>query len=182
MSLESTQPSVPATPGGPGPGSVPVVAAAPRARSGGILNLLLIGATIVAIGGVAFAIGRSTAPGNALTQVGAFPDGAVGIGPRGSFAPSGAGPGGFAFSGAPSMDGTVAAIDDDSITLTLDNGEEVTLKLDAATTFRESTEASPGDVAVGNEVTVKLAGDGRITAGAGGQAPALTAGDVTVAR
>ena len=35
--------------------------------------------------------------------------------------------------------------------------------------------------AVGDEVMVTLAGDGRITAG-GGQAPELTAGDVTVAR
>ena len=181
MSLESTQPSVPATPGGPGPGPVPVVAVAPRPRSGGVLNLLLIGAAIVAIGGVAFAFGRSTAPANALTQVGAFPDGAVGIGPRGSFAPGAGGPGGFELGGALSMDGTVAAIDDDSITLTLDNGEDVTLQLGATTTFRESTEASPTDVAVGDEVTVKLAGDGRITAG-GGQAPELTAGDVTVAR
>ncbi len=57
-----------------------------------------LGAAIVAIGGVAFAIGRSTAPASALTQVGAFPDGAVGLGPRGSFAPGG-GPGGFALGG-----------------------------------------------------------------------------------
>ena len=84
MSHEPTQPSPtavrcrratpahrPRRPGAP----VPVASGRShrRARSGGILNLLLIGAAIVAIGGVAFAIGRSTAPADALTQVGAFP-------------------------------------------------------------------------------------------------------------
>ncbi len=186
MSHEPIQPSVltdpaaaPATVGDPSP--VPVVAVAPRARSGGTLNLLLIGAAIVAIGGVAFAIGRSTAPANALTQVGAFPDGAVGIGPRGSFAPGG-GPGGFALGGSIALDGTVKSIDADSLTLTLADGREMTFKLDGATTYREATDAAAADIAVGDHVSVKTAGDGRVQAGGSGQAPDLTAGDVTVAR
>jgi hypothetical protein len=157
------------------------VAVAPRTRSGGILNLLLIGAAIVAIGGVAFAIGRSTAPANALTQVGAIPDGAVGIGPRGSFAPGG-GPGGFALGGSIALDGTVKSIDADSLTLTLADGQEMTFKLDASTTYQEATDASATDIAVGDQVSVKTAGGGRVQAGANGQAPDLTAGDVTVAR
>lgn len=179
MSVEPTQPSMPAT---PGPSPVPVVAVAPRGRSGGILNLLLIGAAIVAIGGVAFAVGRMTAPANALTQVGAFPDGAVGIGPRGSFAPGGGGPGGFTLGGSIALDGTVKSIDADSLTLTLANGQEMTFKLDDSTTYREATDAAATDIAVGDQVSVTSAGGGRVPAGGNGQAPDLTAGDVTVAR
>ncbi|MEA2613398.1 MAG: hypothetical protein QOI52_1357, partial [Chloroflexota bacterium] len=49
------EPSTVTTTDIPGPGPTPVVPVAPRRRSGGILNLLLIGAAILAIGGVAFA-------------------------------------------------------------------------------------------------------------------------------
>jgi hypothetical protein len=175
MTLDPQQTVAPARP-------VPVVAVAPRAKSGGILNLLLIGAAILAVGGVAFAIGRSSAPASAFQQVGAVPGGGTVIGPGGSFAPGAGGPPGFALGGSLSMDGTVSAIDADSLTLKLDNGDELTFKLDAATTFRESTEADPTDVAVGDEVTVNVAGDGRIQAGGDGQGRDLTAGDVTVAR
>ena len=160
---------------------VPVVAVAPRAKSGGILNLLLIGAAVVAVGGVAFAIGRSTAPANAFPRVG-ITDGGPAIGPGGSFAPGADGPRGFALGGGPSMDGTVTAVDADSLTLTLANGDEVTFKLDDATTYREATDASATDVAVGDDVSVKVAGDGRVQTGVDGQTRDLTAGDVTVSR
>ena len=179
MSDETSQPSVPAT---PGPAPVPVVAVAPRSKSGGVLNLLLIGAAIVAIGGVAFAIGRSTAPASAVNQVGTLPGGSVGIGPRGSFAPGDGGPGGFALGGSIALDGTVKSIDADSLTLTLADGQEMTFKLDASTTYREATDAAATDIAVGDQVSVTTAGGGRFQAGSNGQAPDLTAGDVTVAR
>jgi hypothetical protein len=169
----------PATAGGPGP--VPVVAVAPRVRSGGILNLLLIGAAVVAIGGVAFAIGRSTAPASAFQRAGII-DGGPAIGPGASFAPGGGGPRDFTLGGGLSMDGKVTAIDADSLTLTLANGDEVTFKLDDATTYREATDAAATDVAVGDEVSVKVAGDGRIQTGGNGETPDLTAGDVTVSR
>lgn len=186
MSVEPTQSSVPTAPAAaaatPGPSPAPVVAVAPRAKSGGILNLLLIGAAILAVGGVAFAIGRTTAPASAMTQVGAFPDGAVGIGPRGSFAPGGGGPGGFTLGGSIALDGTVKSIDADSLTLTLANGQEMTFKLDDSTTYREATDAAATDIAVGDQVSVTSAGGGRGPAGGNGQAPDLTAGDVTVAR
>jgi hypothetical protein len=187
MSLEPTQPSgmtaptpAPATHGAPSP--APVVAVTPRARSRGVLDLLLIGAAIVAIGGVGFAIGRSTAPASALNEVGAFPDGAVGVGPRGSFAPGGGGPGGFALGGSIALDGTVKSIDADSLTLTLADGQEMTFKLDGTTTYREATDAAATDIAVGDQVSVTTAAGGRVQAGGNGQAPDLTAGDVTVAR
>ena len=169
----------PPTAGGPSP--VPVVAVAPRARSGGILNLLLIGAAIVAIGGVAFAVGRSTAPAAAFQRAGAFDGGTV-TGPRGSFAPGAGGPAAFSLGGAITMDGTVKSIDADSLTLTLADGQEMTFKLDGATTYREATDAAATDIAVGDQVSVKAAGGGRIQAGADGQPSDLTAGDVTVAR
>ena len=191
MTMDPQQPALPAVPTStapaatvsPGHGPVPVVAVAPRARSGGVLNLLLIGAAILAIGGVAFAIGRSTAPVSAFQGVGAFPDGGTGVRPNGSFAPGAGGPGGaFGLGGGLSVDGTVKSIDADSLTLTLANGDEVTFTLDGTTTYRLATDAAASDVAVGDQVSVKAAGGGRLQAGAGGGAPDLTASDVTVAR
>jgi hypothetical protein len=157
------------------------VAVASRTRSGGILNLLLIGAAVVAIGGVAFAVGRSTAPASAFQRAG-ITDGGPAIQPGGSFAPGAGGPRGFALGGGLSMDGKVTAIDADSLTLTLANGDEVTFTLDDATTYREATEAVATDIAVGDDVSVKVAGDGRVQTGDNGQTPDLTAGDVTVSR
>jgi hypothetical protein len=187
VTLDPNEPGAPAAPAAvapataAGPSPVPVVAVAPRARSGGILNLLLIGAAIVAIGGVAFAVGRSTAPAVAFQPAGAFDGGNV-TGPRGSFAPGAGGPGAFSLGGAITLDGTVKSIDADSLTLTLADGQEMTFKLDDATTYREATDATATDIAVGDQVSVKAAGDGRIQAGGDGGAPDLTAGDVTVAR
>jgi hypothetical protein len=191
MTMDPHQPAAPvpistapAEATSPGPRPTPVVAVTPRARSGRVLNLLLIGAAILAIGGVAFAIGRSTAPVGAFQRAGTLPDGTA-IRPNGSFAPGAGGPGGaFALGGGLSIDGTVKAVDADSLTLTLDSGEEVTFTLDSATTYREATDAAASDVSVGDEVSVKVAGNGRLQtgAGAGGQAPDLTAEDVTVAR
>ena len=194
MTLDPQQPGAPVAPAAASPvapgdsapvwasgPAVAVVAVAPRARSGGILNLLLIGAAIVAIGGVAFAVGRSTAPAAAFQRAGAFDGGTV-TGPRGSFAPGAGGPAAFSLGGAITMDGTVKSIDADSLTLTLADGQEMTFKLDGATTYREATDAAATDIAVGDQVSVKAAGGGRIQAGADGQPSDLTAGDVTVAR
>ena len=104
--------------------------------------------------------------------------------PDGSFAPGAGGPGGFALDGGLAIDGTVTSIDADSVTLTLDNGEEMTFKPSTATrpiTRRPTRRRT--DVAVGDEVSVKVDGGGRIQRGNGGaDDPDLTAGDVTVAR
>ncbi len=190
MTMDPTPPAAPV----PGPHSAsnpvapvapvaPVVAVPPRAKSGGILNLLLVGAAIIAIGGVAFAIGRATAPANAFQRATGLSDGGPIVRPDGSFGPVAGGPAGFALDGEIALDGTVKAIDADSLTLTLTNGEEMTFTLDAATTYREATDAAAADVAVGDEVSVKVAGGGRVQQGGnGGEAPDLKAGDVTVAR
>ena len=123
MTMDPTEPVTPAVSPSPAPAvspaPAPVVAVAPRAKSAGVLNLLLVGAAVVAVGGVAFAIGRTTAPASA------FPGGLVTNGgpivrTEGSFKPGAGGPGGVALSGAFTMDGTVKSIDADSVTLTLD--------------------------------------------------------------
>ena len=179
-------PSSPLTPASPMVG----VVAAPR-RSGTWLNVLLGVAALVAVGGVAFAVGRSTASAATPRFAGFDGNGTV-VAPDGSFDP-GAIPGGggagapnvIGAIGDPSIDGTVTAIDADSITITLANGEDMTIALDDATTYHSSTDASASDVAVGDEVSVGIGGFGRGPgAGAGGDDTdsAPTAQDVTVSR
>ena len=171
----------------PNPPAAPVepVALAPRARSRSLLDLLLVGAAILAVGGVAFAIGRSTAPAGAFPGVGGLGGGPI-VRFEGSFDPDAGGPGGVALGGGLAIDGSVTAIDADSVTITLDDGQEMTFALDAETTYREATDATPADVAVGDDVSVKVAGAGQIRNGNGGDGgaapPELTAGEVTVSR
>jgi len=157
----------------PIPGPVPVVTVNARPRSGRLLNLLLIGAAIVAI----------TAPASTLPRFGAFTNGGTGVRPDGSFTPSAGGPGFFGRDGGLSLDGTVKAVSADSLTLTLADGREMTFKLDGTTTYQQATPATATDVAVGDSVSVKIAGIGR-AAGAGGGTTTtdLTASDVTVDR
>jgi uncharacterized protein DUF5666 len=160
----------------------------PKRRSNQLLDLALLGAAVIAIGGVAFAIGRGTAPAaaaGAFTRGGPDPGGVV-IGPDGSFEP-GTGPkgqgGALAQAGGLAIDGTVTAVDADSITLKLADGQEMTFKLDNSTNYREATDATPSDVAVGDDVSVTASGNGRApAAGSSGEAPGLSARDVTVTR
>jgi hypothetical protein len=180
------EPIQPATPGVP---VAPVVVATRKPSSGRWLNLLLGVAAVLAVGGVAFAIGRSTAPA-ASFPTGAFPDGAVIARPNGSFDPGGAGggpagPGFLGAGGGLTMEGTVSAIDADSITVTLRSGEEMTFDLDDGTTYHDATETDAAAVTVGDQVAVQASG-GRLDIGGGSNGTAtsssLTAGDVTVRR
>jgi hypothetical protein len=184
--IAPTQPVAPAA-----PAAATTSAGAARKRSAGWLNLLLGAAAVIAVGGVAFAIGRSTAPTDAI---GFVPGGGgpVMIQPGGSFDPNGGpilrqgGPGGLG--AGLSMDGTVTAVDADSVTIKLDSGEEVTFDLDAETTYHEATPTDAAAIAVGDEVAVQASG-GRIqidSSTGGGTtsngAPTLSAEDVTVRR
>src|SRR6266508_69250 len=91
-------------PAGPAPAPAPLSPAAavvrPRRTSSRVLDVALIGAAALAIGGVAFGIGRATAPAvPAAFRDGVAFQGGNGVPPNGSFDP-GAGPrGGLGFAG-----------------------------------------------------------------------------------
>jgi hypothetical protein len=189
-------PVAPVTPLGP-------AAVIPPKKSGGWMNLLLGLAAVIAVGGVAFAIGRSTAPASAAS-IGTVgnPNGGFVLTPGGSFDPNpNGGPTvrGFFGSGGPTIDGTVESISGDSMTVKLASGDTVTVKLDSSTTYHQSTAATSSDVTAGDSVAVRING-GSFRGNGNGNGPALggpnasagtttrgtardlTASDVTVSR
>ena len=183
----------------------PVVPAAQSAkrRSTRALDIALALAAVLAIGGVAFAIGRATAPAPAQAAPGFDGNGGF-LRNGGSFDPgAGGGNGGgprFAFGGgggALAIDGTVTAVSADSITIKPADGQEVTFSLDGTTSYHQATAGAASDVAVGDDVSVRVTPNGRFLGGGqnggqggqGGQggagasgAPTLSASDVTVTR
>ena len=123
--------------------------------------LLLVGA-LVAIGGVAFAVGRVTAPTataatNGLGAGRGTGNGGTGFGggPVGS-----GGPGGFGgvgrTGGGLSVSGTVVSIDASTIQVKLANGTTETLNLAPTVTYRDSTTGSASDVTPGSTVDIGL--------------------------
>jgi hypothetical protein len=153
----------------------PVVAPAkPRKSSSGRwLNVLLGVAVAFAIGGVAFAIGRTTAPASAATgNRGAFNGGFVGggNGPTGSFTPGANGGAFFGGRGAGglSIAGTVKSVDGDKLTITTDNGQTLTLTTSDTTTYHTQAAASASDVTNGTKVSVKVGLTGRINGNGNG--------------
>lgn len=170
----------------------PAVAAPParrRGNSGLWLNLLLGLAAAVAIGGVAFAVGRSTAPAP-VAAAGGFGRGNFGNGgPGASFAP-GQGAGlGLGGRGGLSISGTVESVAADAITIKTANGQTVTVSLSGDTTYHQATAATAADVTTGASVSVRVGGFGGGQGGgqanggnANGATPDLTATDVTVDR
>jgi hypothetical protein len=174
-------------PAGPAPATPATTTAAPaavvnpRRPSNRLLDAALVFAALLAIVGVAFGVGRATAPAAAFSggPVG-FPGGRFQTS-DGSFDPN-SGPR-FGFGGAPTIDGTVTAIDGDAITLKLADGSERTFTLDSATTYHRASDASASDVTVGDDVSVKVKGGARVAPSADpSAAPELSASDVTVTR
>ncbi|HEY8437589.1 MAG TPA: hypothetical protein VIK65_03145 [Candidatus Limnocylindrales bacterium] len=147
--------------------SLPVAPVDVRRRSGAatLVNVLLGIALVVAVGGVAFAAGRATAPSSvAATGRNGFGNGQFGFGPNASGAPDRGGFGGFggfAGAGGVSLQGTVTAVGSDSITLQLASGQSLTIPLDAQTTYHSRTSATAADVTNGATVIVQLTGGGR---------------------
>lgn len=145
-----------------------------RKGSSMLLNVILGLALVVAVGGVAFAVGRATAPASTAT-------GRTGFGANGGG--FGANGGGFAgrpnASGVPSnpfgaagisIQGTVTAISADSVTLQLTSGQTVTIPIDAQTTYDQRTPATASAVTSGSTVIVQLQGGrGAFGNGNGGQ-------------
>ena len=151
-----------------------------------MVNAVLAAAFVVLVGGVAFAAGRATAPAstagvddaaNGLLDGGFRPGDANGQAPVG---PGGLGDDddaggrlGPAF-GAMSIEGTVRAIDADSMTIELADGGTVEVAIDSDTDYHRQADASASDVSTGTTVIVGLDGL-RLRDGAG-----VTAGDVTI--
>jgi hypothetical protein len=127
-----------------------------RNRSGMLTTLLLAGALVVATAGVAFAVGRVTAPASSSAARGNF--GANGTG-SGQFPTGSGGAGGFRGglgNGGVSLTGTVTAIDGQTLTLTLANGQTVKVDLSGSTTYHTASSATAGDVTSGSSVVVQV--------------------------
>lgn len=154
-----TAPKKPAKPGG-------------RASAG---TLVLLVGLIVAIGGVAFAVGRVTAPASAAstpTRSGGFPGaGALGNGyPNGSFAPGALGDRAGGLGGLGGLSGTVTAVTADHITIQVGgaNGRTIDVPVDGATAYHTEIAATASAVRVGSEVTVRTASGAGVTGTAPG--------------
>ena len=132
-----------------------------RSGAATLVNVLLGVALVVAVGGVAFAAGRATAPATtAANGRTGFGNGQFGgFGPNASGAPDRGGFGGFAAGGGGvSLQGTVTAVGGDSLTLQLASGQTLTIPLDAQTTYHSRTAATASDVTNGTTVIVQLTG------------------------
>jgi hypothetical protein len=150
------------------------------------VNLALAAAVLVAVAGVAFAVGRASAPapsgrgaaavlqdGGLVTELvpgSSFdPNGGgfvVGGGPDGTGAGSGAG---VFRAGGLTLEGTVESVTADSITIRTADGATVTVGLDTDTTYHQQAGASAADVTTGETVLLRLAGGARAGFTAGNQ-------------
>ncbi len=129
-------------------------------------------AVLVATAGVAFAVGRTTAPAAASSQTAIeVPGGGrffTNGGPNASFDPNDVqgGPGngngnGFGRVGlgaAPTIEGTVDSITADAITIRTADGNTITIGLNSSTTYHQQADASASDVQPGKTVKVQLSG------------------------
>jgi hypothetical protein len=182
---ENQSPVIPITP------VVQAPLAKPKKRGGGATNLILVLGALVAVGGLAFAGGRATAPASTATEArGNFPGN--GVAPNGSFTP---GQGGGFGSRNLTVSGTVTAVTGSTMTIQTTSGSTVTVDTSSAT-YHAQASAAPSDVTTGTSVQVSVSGGGFPGGGApgapdasGAPAPAasggngtttLTASDVTI--
>jgi hypothetical protein len=180
--------AVPTSPVTPAPVTVSSAPGPARKKSSGgrWLNLVLVLAAAVAIGGVAFAIGRGTAAVSATTGNGRVFSGAF---PGGSFDPGASGApgivrGGFGggLGGGLTVQGTVESVAGDTLTIKTANGQTITVTTGASTTYHTQADASASDVQTGKTVQVQLDGGrtARPNASAAPGGAVGTAGSVTV--
>jgi hypothetical protein len=162
------------------PATAPVAAAPVRkGPSARVLNTVLAGALVLAVAGIAFAVGRMTAPVAAASARGTFPGGGQGL--NGYFGGRQGG-GGGTFGGGVTISGTVDSVSATTLTLKLASGQTIQIALDPTTTYHSQTDASSSDVVTGGTVQVQL-NLGRGAGGAGAEDGAVTgptARDVTV--
>jgi Domain of unknown function (DUF5666) len=154
----------------PAPPAAPVVV---RGSTGpGILGVVLGIAVLFAIGGVAFAAGRLTAPAPVAATGGNGSGGAGGAGGfgfgrgngnngngagNGNGNPFGNGGGNLGAAGV-TIKGTVTAVAADHITVQLAGGQTVDIPIDASTSFHRQTPSARTDVSTGASVEVALSG------------------------
>lgn len=172
-----------------------IVRPQPVKRSAGssrALNLALGVAVLIAAAGVAFGVGRATAPVSAST-VGRF---GAGLGPNASFDANGDGgfrgngyfPGGRAglgfggFGAGLTIQGTVESVAADSMTIKTANGTTITVGLGSSTTYHQQAAGSASDVQSGKTVILQVTGGFRAngTGGASGNAGNGSAGSGSV--
>lgn len=124
-------------------------------------------AVFVAVAGVAFAAGRLTAPaasaanrnGGSGAFAGAFGSAFGAAGGNGVGGGNGAGGGGFrgfgGLAGGLTVEGTVTALGDGSLTLQVANGQNITVETSSGTTYHAQATASASQVTVGTKVIVR---------------------------
>ncbi len=183
-------PTTPVVPSSVGPAPAPIIVARKNGSSGRLLNIVLAAAIAVAIGGVAFAVGRTTAPVSAATGTGRGGNFGGGF-PGASFAPGASGQPGFgrggfggAGGGAVTVSGTVVSVAGDTLTIKTASGQTIEVSTGTSTTYNTQTPGSASDVQAGKTVQVQLTfaggGAGRPNASSAPSRPIGTAGSVTV--
>ena len=141
----------------------PVIA--PVKKGDRTFTILLAVGLLIAVGGVAFAVGRVTAPAQAATTRGNFGAGGFG-GAAGAGAGTGAaGLGRGGFGGGVLVTGTVDSVSGTTMTLKETNGSTVTVNLASTTTYHAQAAATAADVTTGKQVQVEV----QIAGGLGGQ-------------
>ncbi|HLA16681.1 MAG TPA: hypothetical protein VJZ72_07245 [Candidatus Limnocylindrales bacterium] len=190
--VPAADPTTPAPDPTPTPAAAPVRSAptpSPHPRVGApLLNIVLVIAGAFAIAGIAFAIGRGTAP-SALDQLRVDGpggrDGQFFIGPGGQGGQGFPGQGGgrvplLGTGGGIAIEGTVESIDGDSMTIKTTDGQSIELSLDGETSYHTASDASASAVTNGSKVVVRVQpGRGQQGPGSGGGFD-LGADDVTV--
>jgi hypothetical protein len=154
-----------------------------KARRGASATNLFLGiAVLAAVGGLAFAAGRLTAPTTT-----AFPNGGPGSlpfggnfqgGPGASGAPNGGNlpGGGLIGAGGVTIEGTVQSRTEDTLTIRTPTGQIVEVSLPADTEYHSQAAATGDDVQTGSAVQVRV----DVQQGQGQGQPQLSATDVTV--
>jgi hypothetical protein len=185
----ATEPAAMPSPPAPPASSVVGSPVLQRSRSARLLNVALAGALVLAVAGVAFAVGRFTAPstvsaGNLTNGGGFFRNGQDGQGGQNG---QGGGRGAFLAGGGLTIEGTVESIDATTLTLKTASGQTIQIALDGSTTYHAQSDASASDVTAGGKVLVRLDARGGFGGGpqstggsGGGTATSPAASDVTV--
>jgi hypothetical protein len=162
---------------------------APR-RANSVTALLLV-STMIALVGVAFAVGRVTATGQSGTgQTTTGINGANGQNGVPNFAPNASGAPNFDFGGreggpnalGATVTGTVTSVTSTSITVQLANGQTETVALGSSTTYHTQAVGTSSDVTQGSTVTIKTTATGAAAVASAGTTTTRTATDVTVTK